>query len=275
MNLHHKDTATNNLLHFSSFHPFHLKKGLPTGQFLQVRRNCIDFHDFRKNAWDLSTRLHERIISKAFQRAKTSNREDLPSPKKQEMEKLVRFITQYNDQCGDLRSILTRHWILQMDKRLSPVLPEKPLLTARRVPNLKDKLLQGHFIKKGTRLGRGSRLKGSFPCGGCTICPHMIPLSSFQNPSTGEQIILSNYVNCKTLMVIYGLKCSCPKLYIGQTKLLKRVQKHISTITLANRDKRAGKKLTWIAEHFLQVHNGKTSDLTVFGLDKLCTTIRG
>lgn len=105
-----------------------------------------------------------------------------------------------------------------------------------------------------------------------------LPTGQFlRNPSTGEQITLSNYINCKTKMVVYGLKCSCPKLYIGQTKqeLRKRVQKHISTITLADRDKRAGKTLTSVAEHFLQVHKGRTSDLTVFGLEKLKANIRG
>lgn len=29
--LHRKETTTNSLLHFSSFHPYHLKKGVPTG----------------------------------------------------------------------------------------------------------------------------------------------------------------------------------------------------------------------------------------------------
>lgn len=36
-----KSTATNSLLHFSSFHPGHAKTGIPTGQFGQKHHICM------------------------------------------------------------------------------------------------------------------------------------------------------------------------------------------------------------------------------------------
>lgn len=70
------------------------------------------------------------------------------------------------------------------------------------------------------RLGRETRLSGSHPCGGCSICPFMVPTSTFVNPATWDSVPLHNYINCKTKIVIYGLVCSCPKLYVGQTSQL-------------------------------------------------------
>lgn len=72
--LHRKKTATNSLLHYSSHHPKHLKRGIPVGQFLRVRRNCSDFGDFPSNSKDLTRRFADRgypkrIISEAFHQA--------------------------------------------------------------------------------------------------------------------------------------------------------------------------------------------------------------
>lgn len=55
---------------------------------------------------------------------------------------------------------------------------------------------------------------------------------------------LKHFVNCKTKNVVYGLLCTSPLTYVGQTQqhLKKRVQKQLSTISLAARDRAQGKK---------------------------------
>lgn len=58
--LHRKSAATNNLLHFSSFHSKHLRKGIPKGQFLRIRRNCSDEKDFKETAANLTDRFCTR-----------------------------------------------------------------------------------------------------------------------------------------------------------------------------------------------------------------------
>lgn len=74
----------------------------------------------------------------------------------------------------------------------------------------------------------------------------------FTNPLDGNIIALKGYINFKTKNVIYGLICPCRKLYIGQSsqQLRKSIQKHLSTITLADRDYKLGKKLTPVEDHF-------------------------
>ncbi|XP_077129882.1 uncharacterized protein LOC143785095 [Ranitomeya variabilis] len=79
--LYRKRTATNNLLHFDSFHPMHLKRGIPKGQFLRLRRNCSRTEDFLEESRHLTNRFREqgyprRTISKAFESSRERTREE-------------------------------------------------------------------------------------------------------------------------------------------------------------------------------------------------------
>ncbi|XP_069610969.1 uncharacterized protein [Ranitomeya imitator] len=81
-----KPTATNSLLDFRSFHPFHTRMGVPTGQFLRVRRNCTNDLDFQEEARELSCRFKDRhyprrSISRAYQRARSQTQVSLLEPK--------------------------------------------------------------------------------------------------------------------------------------------------------------------------------------------------
>ncbi|CAJ0928466.1 unnamed protein product [Ranitomeya imitator] len=101
-NLFQKPTATNALLEFSSFHPWHTKVGVPTGQFLRVRRNCTRDCDFSIQARELSERFRhrgypKRVISTAYQRAKGQDQKSLLSSKKRNQEIQTRFITDFNN----------------------------------------------------------------------------------------------------------------------------------------------------------------------------------
>lgn len=48
-----KRLAGNSTLHASSQHPKHLRKGIPTGQYLRIRRNCTHFLDFQREAEEI------------------------------------------------------------------------------------------------------------------------------------------------------------------------------------------------------------------------------
>lgn len=117
-------------------------------------------------------------------------------------------------------------------------IPETPLVTSRRAPSLRDKLVSSHFQRPMHNVGRGRVLHGSYPCGDCMVCQYVIPTETFLHPSTGQSTRLQHYINCKSKMVVYAITCPCDKIYIGQTsqQLRKRIQKHLSTIALAQRD---------------------------------------
>ncbi|XP_040294184.1 uncharacterized protein LOC121005481 [Bufo bufo] len=81
-----KSTATNNLLHYQSFHPTHMKRGIPKGQFLRLRRNCTNVTDFKTASADLTTRFRKRgyprkLITRSYEEAKNADRMQLFTPK--------------------------------------------------------------------------------------------------------------------------------------------------------------------------------------------------
>lgn len=49
-------------------------------------------------------------------------------------------------------------------------------------------------------------------------------------------------------------------------QLRQRIKKHLSTISLVDRNLRLGKKLMTVAEHFQKCHQGKTKDIKIVGL---------
>ncbi|XP_056386298.1 uncharacterized protein LOC130282273 [Hyla sarda] len=171
--LHRKETATNNVLHFGSFHPGHTRRGIPTGQFLRLRCNCSQMEDFKKHARDLTERLRVRgyprkVISKAFQKALHSERNDLLKPRIRLEDTSLRLITPYNNRWNQIRQLLYQHWtILKSDLKLNSLIPSTPLLTAKRSRNLKDILTQSLFTRPRGKRNKRQEYIGSFPCGLC------------------------------------------------------------------------------------------------------------
>ncbi|XP_069605723.1 uncharacterized protein [Ranitomeya imitator] len=247
--LYRKPTAVNSLLEYRSFHPKHTRDGIPRGQFLRARRNCTDDEDFRREAHDLTERFRRRnypkkCISRAYQRAKIQTQDTLLVPTKKETDKFVRFITGYHTQWNQVRDILNNHWrILTADTQTAQVISPRPLVTAKRAPNFRDILTRSHYSRPTHKLNRGIVLKGSFPCGNCTVCTYMHPTrDSFINPTDQTPHRLKSYINCKTSNVIYAIICTCPRVYVGQTtqELRRRIQGHFSTINTAVADRRKG-----------------------------------
>ncbi|XP_073516867.1 uncharacterized protein [Phyllobates terribilis] len=275
--LYRKSTATNSLLHYQSFHPRNLRDSIPVGQFSRAKRNCTTQDDFKTEASNLTTRFRERgypksIISKAHQRIIAKPREVLLQPRADMEDTQIRFITRFNNQWNEVGGLFRKHWnILKTDHRLSSILSNKPLLTARRAPNLRDKLVHSHYLRPLYNTSGGNRLKGSFPCGNCSACPFFSSEKIFTNPTDNRQFPLRDYINCRSTNVIYALTCPCPKVYVGQTsqELRRRVQQHASNIHLAEQDLRKGRTISTVALHFLQFHSSSTNKLRVTGLQKM------
>ncbi|CAJ0963419.1 unnamed protein product, partial [Ranitomeya imitator] len=89
--IYRKPTATNSLLRWDSNHPYSLKKGIPKGQYLRLRRNCSSKKNFKIMADDLRQRFRtrgypDRILREAFQHANKQDRENLLTPRREETE---------------------------------------------------------------------------------------------------------------------------------------------------------------------------------------------
>ncbi|CAJ0944101.1 unnamed protein product [Ranitomeya imitator] len=147
-----KPTASNSLLRWESNHPFPLRRGIPKGQYLRIRRNCSNPLTFKKQADKLITRFHERgypdnVLREAYTSASARDRKDLLTPgEKREDSNPIRFITKYTNGAKDLRTILQRHWsILQMDMDLRDMVTISPQITFGRGRSIKDRVVHSHF----------------------------------------------------------------------------------------------------------------------------------
>ncbi|XP_077136835.1 uncharacterized protein LOC143810080 [Ranitomeya variabilis] len=156
-----KKTATNSVLHYSSFHPNHLRNSIPKGQFLRVRRNCSTTTDFQNESRQLTNRFLERgyprrAISRAFENARQKPREEVLKVQPRANKDQLSLVTRYNNQWDDVRRLMNDNWgILLSDSRLRTLVPNGPKMVARRARNLKDHLSRSHFRRCTSRTHSG------------------------------------------------------------------------------------------------------------------------
>ncbi|CAJ0961582.1 unnamed protein product [Ranitomeya imitator] len=134
-----KPTATNSLLRWESHHPPPLKRGIPKGQFLRLRRNCSSLNDFERKSLELKDRFRARgyphdVIDSAYHVARRSNRTSLLVPKiKTEGSTITRLIGTFDDQSRRIYEVFKRHWqILKSDPVIGKFVSPHPSITYRR-----------------------------------------------------------------------------------------------------------------------------------------------
>lgn len=193
-----KNTSTNSLLHWGSYHAVPLKWGIPIGQYLRAKRNCSDIMSCKEECDNLYRKFWQRSYPKkplhrVYVRA--TPRSALLSQKPLNLK--ICCVGMYDTNNRNVIKILTKCWtILRLDPDLMPALTHFPSVTYRRGRNLKDMLVHGHLqkIKTGTTWLK-SNVIGSHPCGDCRFC-HLIPT---KNPLRTLWIIrFTKYVNVLT-----------------------------------------------------------------------------
>ena len=272
-----KPTAGNTVLHATSAHPASLIRSIPYSQYLRLKRNCSTQEVFLLEAAALRDRLLERgyskkCLKKSFQRANGQLRQNLLVKKTKKNSTdgsdTLRIITKYHTQHQQTRMILKKFWhLLSIDPHLGPFVPKEPAITYRRASSLRDHLVTSEF--KGCFKKDPCKRKGTFTCGGCSICRYI---------NTDREIILPNgrpyrprhFANCKTLGVIYLLTCHCERFYVGKTKLpfFKRASRHLHAMRTANPDLPLG-------GHILLQHEGHFSGVKFLILDRIHPNPRG
>ncbi|KAM4795913.1 dynein axonemal heavy chain 9-like [Rhinophrynus dorsalis] len=133
--LYKKPTATNSLLHRTSFHPRSVLEAIPTGEFLRLRRNCSDDRLYETRVVELKNRFKQRgygstTIKKAAKRANSTPRHLLISDKNFKVNgtdtRPVRFIGTFNNQWETVRKILNKHLsLLKTDYDLNTILGDQ------------------------------------------------------------------------------------------------------------------------------------------------------
>lgn len=207
-------------------------------------------------------------IRKAKERAFQTDRKDLLTKSRTGTQKIlkqapIRTITKYRAQWEQVKTILIHHWhILAEAPILGNIVGDRPLLMARRSPNLKDNLVHSEYQKPTTQncLTDLSPLKGMYPCGKCNICRYVDKTDVFTNSDGSKHFKINNFINCSTTRVIYMLTCPCGMSYVGKIKRQKvRVGEHIQSII--KKDDECPLQL-----HFLKVHGGEPKGLKCKGI---------
>ena len=77
-----KPTDTHQYLHYGSCHPRHVKKGIPYGQALRIKRICSTEESYRDRLRDLRSNFikrgfKENLVDSEFDRARAKTRESL------------------------------------------------------------------------------------------------------------------------------------------------------------------------------------------------------
>ena len=222
-----KPTDTHQLLHHSSCHPGHTKRGIPYSQALRIRRICSEDQFFDKRVGELRGWL--------FNRGYKEGEVDQQIDKVRSLDRLELLDRQSKDQGdGRIPLVLTYHPALNrvydILRDISNILlagPEhkklfqnKIFLSFRRAKNLKDKLVRAKLPNSDDG---GLSVKGCYKCNdrkSCQICGLIKEGNSFENSDENRSFtIFSGRYNCNSENVVYLLQCECcRKKYVGSTK---------------------------------------------------------
>ncbi|XP_073480204.1 uncharacterized protein [Aquarana catesbeiana] len=276
--LYRKSTASNAILHASSFHPKPLLNSIPYSQYLRAKRNCSDSDTFKLEANRLRDRLLLRgyshaSLKRSFKKALLQPREELLySQKANKSDKndigTLRIITKFNNQHRQVRNIVTKYWhMLQCDPTLGPLVPQRPLFTFKRTTSLGDKITASEFKAENNKIH--CKYKGTFMCGKCRYCKYML---TTRNPTlpNGQSFHPKHFANCRTFGVVYLLLCECTCFYVGKTKteFWKRAYRHLVSMETGDPDLPLGR-------HTLTVHNGICPKIKFLILDRVHPESRG
>ncbi|KAM4033170.1 uncharacterized protein ACNLHF_020169 isoform 1-T3 [Anomaloglossus baeobatrachus] len=279
--------AVNSLLDAKSSHPFQVINSIPTGQFLRARRVCSSDSSFENQSFDLRRRFRARhyssqSIQKGYERAKRTPRAELLKVKDKTTDDTLRLITPYHAQWREMSAIITKYWpILMPDHDLAPILTLKPAITPRRSRTLRDLIVRSHYTPHSisnpfTTLGPRC---GSFSCGYCGACPQMDRAFQFWDSSRSKTYKILQFINCRSMNVVYWASCPYGLIYVGLTTraLRVRVLEHLRDIKNAAKAQRPDEiaQLKNIPRHFRERHGCNWRQLKFRGIDRVNLGIRG
>ena len=223
-----KPTDKHAYLHKNSAHPYHLKKSIPYGQALRLKRICSDEKEFIDASKQLTSNLlnrgyEESEIKEQINKANERNREELLQYKPKESLNKIPYVITYNTQLPNLKEAIDKHWnILNINTQMQNIFKDKPIIAFRRNKNLRDILGQktlrnGKIIRKQDITNKKGWCR---PCNSRNFnlcCQQVRHTNTFQSNKTKEEFRIYHRMNCKSKFIIYLLECTrCGTQYIGK-----------------------------------------------------------
>lgn len=211
-----------------------------------------------------------RYIQQGQMRAKQLPREETLKRKRKEEDNKIRAILTYSKESYQIIGILQKHWhILTKDPDLRLKIGNKPEVSYRKAPSLKDKLVHSYMNTKTTTDWLTTKQKGFIRCTKCKACKigkNTKEIKDFKN----KPFIIKEKITCETTYVVYIIECHSGKRYIGSTicPLKKRILEHLRAIQ--NDDTNYA-----IVKHLKTHHEKSWKDIRYFGLITVPNNERG
>ena len=235
-----KPTDRQSYLYRSSAHPNHLKKSIPYGQALRLRRICTEESEFEKACTQLTNNLKDRRykndeIKTQIDRVKLQPRDALLQYKEKTPLDRVPCVVTYNPRLPNIKEAINKNWdLLKINPTLETVFEKKPVMAFKRNQNLKDLIGQKTILNnKVVRTSDIRKKKGwCSPCnshGNNICCKHVKNTNTFRSNKTNREYKIYHRVNCRSKFVIYLMECSrCKLQYVGKSEwtLNIRINKH-------------------------------------------------
>ena len=213
-----KQTDTHQYLDSRSCHPTHVKRGIPYGQALRMRRICDSDEVFKERLKELEGNLVKRgfkknLIDEQFFKAKAKRREDLLfqniRSKAKEKSMRIPLVVNFHPALSGIGKVVNSLWpILHTSDDMKKVFGAKPIVSFRRPRNLKDesvrvKLNDERIINVGMKKCGKSRYK---------FCRFVEEGRDFEGH--GNKFKINYSFNCDSEDVVYLISCTeCRKKF--------------------------------------------------------------
>ena len=261
-------TDRNNFLPFNSAHPYHCKKGLPYGQFLQLRRICSRDEDFleqsaKKAALLLQKQYPMELLIDSYLKAKAKNWLDLLQPHTnrgdEDKDSAIFLTTTYNPAYNGLPNQVRKTWgLLDRSSRTRDLHSLMLKVGLHRPKNLRDIMVKSKLHPPEDRTDPKktspdlTRIAHS-----CRYCPKLNTTGKITSKVTGRKYHSRTKATCNSNNIVYCISCrTCGKQYVGQTKnsVKKKFQAHFYQI--AHEPQK-----TEVSRHFNQCDHHKLADV--------------
>ncbi|XP_045178135.2 uncharacterized protein LOC123538232 [Mercenaria mercenaria] len=248
--LYSKPTDKHLYLNWKSDHPQNVKKAIPYGLGVRLKRICSTEADYAKQRQELRGQLRRKgysgkFIENQLDRVDKIDRAELLTPQKLKKEKMKRVpvVVTYSRHLPNLHNIVRKHMnTLHKSERMKHIFSDTPIVAYRRDTNISDLLVHGKTNKVMKQYQTGDLKPRCY--GKCVVC-EMIDKGRHNNDKAIAARI-ERTQTCQAWNLVYGINCiQCDKIvYIGETSrsLKERLREHEADIRL--------KRTKPVAEHF-------------------------
>eukprot|EP00745_Piridium_sociabile_P015908 TRINITY_DN23717_c1_g1_i4.p1 TRINITY_DN23717_c1_g1~~TRINITY_DN23717_c1_g1_i4.p1 ORF type:complete len:920 (-),score=175.07 TRINITY_DN23717_c1_g1_i4:31-2790(-) len=218
-----KSTDTKAYLPYNSSHPRHCVNGIPSSQFLQLRRLCSNDEDFERQCNTMANNFKKRsypewAIKKGREKATETPRGNTLEYHPQKKAGRVPMVVTHNPRNPPLRKYLRDSLpTLHQSARMRKVTLEPPILGERNSRSLRDWLMPSAPPDLPCEVNPGCH-RCSKTCAACRL--HLMETTGFSSDRTGERFTIRQNLGCESTNIIYLLSCNLCRhaQYVGETK---------------------------------------------------------